>query len=152
MPVNTGFLNSNLIRAFPFVVNPLDKIPDWLIADFRAEIIGGEWDPEVYRVYLAWVAKYGERLRFGFRTDAPELADEELVFERDLTDPNYTTTFVESTPLLNTIYERCGCTEQELCNPNFEVPETCQNVICNPGFSADCGPDHICNPNFMPTP
>lgn len=148
MPVNTGFLDSNLIRAFPFVVNPGVSIPDWLVVDFRVEIRSGEWDPEVHRVYLAWVAKFGQRLRFGFRTDAPDLEDEELVFERDLSDPRFLTTFADSSPLLETIETRCGCTEQELCNFDFAAPDTCENVVCNPDFNAGCSPDHICNPAF----
>lgn len=153
MPQNPGFLNANLVRAYPFVVNLTADIPDWLIVDFRAEILSGQWDPSVHRVYLAWVSKNGNTLRFGFRTDCPDLADEELVFERNLTDPRYRTTFADSTPLLETLQERCGCGTNVVCNPTFTMDETCQQLVCNADFSggAECV-EHICNPNFALEP
>lgn len=151
MPIDTGFLNSNLNRAFPFVVNTLGAIPDFLIADFRAEILDGGWDPTVHRIFLAWVSRYQDTVRFGFRTDSPELAGEELMFEVDLNDPQFTTVYAESTPLRETLEARCGCSEEILCNASLDGSTGCLEQLCNPDMSQYCGPEHICNPNFLPS-
>jgi len=150
MPIDTGLLNANLNRAYPFVANYQVVIPDYLVVDFRAEILDGDWDPEVHRVYLAWMTRYEDTLRFGFRSDAPSLEDEELVFVLNLNDPRYRTVFADSTPLLDRVEERCGCTSAQLCNSDFDQETGCTSQICNPDFDFYCGPDHICNPNFLP--
>lgn len=147
---DTEFLESNLIRAFPFVSNPVNVIPNWMIADLRIEIRSGTWDPSVHRVFLAWVARLGSRIRFGIRTDAPDLADEELVFERDIDAAKFETEFIRSTSLLDTIEERCGCGEELLCNDRFIDTDTCEEVLCNGDLFGECGQEHICNPSFAP--
>lgn len=148
--MDTEFLESNLIRAFPFIANYDQKIPDWLIADVRIEVRSGNWDPSRHRMFLAWVTRFGSRVRFGIRTDAPDLKDQELVFERDLDDPRFETQFVESTDLLDTVEDRCGCGDELLCNTIFRTEDTCEEMVCNGGFFAECGPEHICNPEFEP--
>ncbi|RME24186.1 MAG: hypothetical protein D6800_09005 [Candidatus Zixiibacteriota bacterium] len=150
MAVDYGFLESNLIRAFPFVFNERSTgIPDWLMVDLRIEIDDGSWDPSRYRVYLAWVTLLGNILRMGFRTDAPSLSDEELVFTRDISaDGKFLTEFVESTPLTTSVRDRCGCKEERLCNPNFQGPTFCDEVLCNPLFQTGELAEHICATGF----
>lgn len=154
MPLDTGFLNQNLIRAFPFVHNEGSSVPNWLIVDFRAVLLEPGFDPRVHTIYLAWVARFDNRLRFGFRTDAPSLANQELVFERLLDDKReYVTEFVQSTPLLNTLEERCGCSEELLCNTDGSGgPNTCgPELLCNPMFEIGCSPELLCTPEPQTT-
>lgn len=144
---DTGFLNSNLIRSFPFIYNSSATVPNWLVVDFRAIILTTGWDPTRHRIYLAWVARYGDRLRFGFRSDAPPLADQELVFERSLDDSAYLTSFAESTPLSTTLEERCGCAIELLCDPELDgdVPDCGPELLCNPSLSEQCSDELLCD-------
>jgi hypothetical protein len=150
MPADTGFHNQNLIRAFPFIANVETNIPDWLIVDFRAVILDGAFDPRIHSIELAWVARFENKLRFGFRTDAPELADQELVFSRELDGGDYVTEFVDSVPLLETPEDRCGCSVELLCNPDQEgTPSSCgPELLCNPNHDASCSIELLCNPKF----
>lgn len=144
---DTGFLTENLIRAYPFIENHDKEIPDWLIVDFRAVFTSGQYDPTKHKVFLAWVALYQNRLRFGFRTDVPGLEDEELVFERLLLDPRYKTEFVQSQPLLLEEDQKCGCIDELLCDPNFtnDDPEVCgPELLCNEELGDNCGDDLLC--------
>jgi hypothetical protein len=88
------FLESNMIRSFPFVDTYGSPVPDWLIVDFRATILAGTFDPSIHSVYLAWMARLSNKVRFGFRTDAPELADQELIFELDMSSDKMVTQHV----------------------------------------------------------
>lgn len=149
----TSFLDQNMCRAFPLVANTRVQIPDTLIVDCRLTVLQGSFDPAAHRMYLAWVARFGDRIRFGIRTDCPDLADEELVFEADANASRYTTLFARSTPSLQTVAERCGCGEDLVCNPGFgqSADLTCgDNLACEPGFANPCGPEQICNPRFQP--
>ncbi|GIW89576.1 MAG: hypothetical protein KatS3mg109_0008 [Pirellulaceae bacterium] len=150
MAVDYGFLESNLIRSFPFVFNPLGSgIPDWLVVDIRIEVDDASWDPARDQVYLAWATLLGNILRLGFRTTNPVLSGEELVFTRDIeTAPKFQTEFVESTPVLGTVRDRCGCTDERLCNPDFQGPTFCDQVLCNPSFKTGELADHICANGF----
>lgn len=152
--IDTGFLNENLIRAFPFVLNERADVPNWLVVDFRAIVLEGVFDPRKHRIALAWVARFNDRLRFGFRTDAPDLADQELVFERSLADDGrFITEFAESQPLLVTVEQRCGCSEELLCNTNFTDDSTCgPDLLCNASQGSNCGPELLCNLIFVPDP
>lgn len=145
MMLDTGFLNSNLIRSFPFIYNPSATVPNWLVVDFRAIVTFG-WDPTAHRIFLAWVTRYGDRLRFGFRTDSPAMADQELVFERSLADPRYKTDFVESTPLAQTLEERCGCSIELLCDPDLDGdnPICGPELLCNAELSVECDVELLC--------
>lgn len=132
------FLDSNLIRAFPFVENINQTIPNWLIVDFRAVILDGNFDPEIHNIFLAWIVRVGNKIRFGFRTDAPDLSDQELVFERDLDATEMATQHVISTPLADTIEARCGCSQELLCDPNFTGGQVCSvELLCDPNFEGN---------------
>lgn len=149
MPVDSEFLDQNLIRSFPFVVNPSSTVPEWLMVDFRAVILEGEFDPSIHTVELAWVARFEDRLRFGFRTNAPDLADQELVFERSFSEGRHVTEFTQSIPLLDTAEERCGCGPELLCNPLFIDGGSCgPELLCNPGYDNGCGDQLLCNTDF----
>lgn len=136
------FLESNLIRSYPFIDTYASGIPDWLVVDFRATILAGDFDPAVHSIYLAWMARLENKVRFGFRTDAPDLSDQELVFELDMTNEKMVTQHVYSQPLLGSIEERCGCQEELLCNPDFHLPDNCgAELLCNSSFTDSCGPN-----------
>lgn len=144
--MDTDFLDSNLLRAYPFLENPGIDVPDWLIADMRVTILSQPWDASQYRVYLAWMARFGDRVRFGFRTDHPQLADQELIFEREIGSARLLTTFADSTPLAESIEERCGCSAELLCNADFSQGDACgPELLCNPDFENTCGPELLCN-------
>ena len=144
--LDTGVLNANLIRSYPFIYNSRDTVPNWLVVDFRAIIHEGRWDPTQHRIFLAWVTRYGDRLRFGFRTDAPDMADQELIFERSMGDTRYLTTFSQSTPLAETLEERCGCSVELLCNSNMDGagPVCGPELLCNPLLSIACDEQLLC--------
>lgn len=148
---NYGYDESNLVRAFPFVVNDKTAIPDWLVVDFRAMIIDGSFDPELHTIRLSWVGRLGDKLRLGFRTDAPELADEELVFEVDITSTEFVTVYSESTTNTTSIEERCGCNEQLFCDTDFAGDTQCgPELLCDASFEAACGANLICDVNDPP--
>jgi hypothetical protein len=130
------FLESNMIRSFPFVDTYGSPVPDWLIVDFRATILAGTFDPSIHSVYLAWMARLSNKVRFGFRTDAPELADQELIFELDMSSDKMVTQHVYSQPLTKTMAERCGCSEEMLCDP---VIACGAQLLCNSTFTDVCG-------------
>lgn len=149
-----SFFDQNMGRAYPFVANDRSSIPDTLVVDFRAVILQGSFDPAVHRFFLAWLARFGNRVRLGFRTDCPDLADQELVFEVDPSSPKYSTLFTESSPSLETVEERCGCGDELLCNIDFgnQQTECGSNLLCQPDFNDPCGPQQVCNPRFQPDP
>lgn len=152
---DNSFLDSNLIRTYPFVHNPEVTIPNWLLTDFRAVMLVDGYDPVEHTVYLAWVALFDGRLRAGFRTDAPSLADEELVFEFDLESPRHTAAFASSQPLLNSMVEMCGCTQEQLCNPDFTEPTigNCgPELLCNPDLDVICQPELLCDVEITTAP
>lgn len=148
-----SFFDQNMGRAFPFVANNRENIPDTLVVDFRAVVLQGQFDPAVHRFYLAWVARFGDRVRLGLRTDCPDLADQELVFEADANTAKFTTLFAESAASLESVEERCGCGEELVCNTDFGAGEAAcgDNVLCEPEFTSNCGPEQVCNPRFQPT-
>jgi len=133
------FYNSNMGRSYPFIDTSGTAIPDWLVVDFRAIITGGAFDPATHVIYLAWIARLADRVRFGFRTDAPELSDQELVFEYDLDAGKMVTQHVVATPITTSLEQRCGCDEELLCNPDFQLPADCgAEMLCDPRVDA-CG-------------
>lgn len=151
--MDTEFLDSNLFRAFPLVENPGIDIPNWMIVDMRVTVLSQPWDASRYNVYLAWVARLGNRVRFGFRTDHPQLADQELIFERSVDSPKHQTSFSESEPLTETIEERCGCSTELLCNADFTEGDGCSDeLLCNPSFDDACGPELLCNARLKAPP
>ena len=144
--MDTDFLDSNQFRAFPLVENPGVDTPNWMIVDMRVTILGQTWDASRYHVYLAWIARLGDRIRFGFRTDHPQLLDQELIFERSPTSSKYLTTFSDSQPLAESIEEKCGCSTELLCNANLSEGDGCSDeLLCNPSFDDSCGPELLCN-------
>jgi len=145
---DTGFLDSNLIRTYPFVYNLGVVIPNWLLTDFRAVTLVDGYDPASHTVYLAWAAMFNGQLRFGFRSTSPELADEELVFTFKLDDPRYTTVFASSQPILGTMAEMCGCSQEQLCNPDFTnpaLPQCGPELLCNPDLGVVCDIELLCD-------
>lgn len=143
---NFGYTESNLIRSFPFINNKDQVIPDWLVVDFRALIISGSYDPSKHKMWLAWVGRLNQKLRLGFRTDAPDLADEELIFDVDLTSQEMKTVYAESQALTASIEDRCGCDDELLCDPGFNVDEQCgPELLCDPRFALDCGDNLLCD-------
>lgn len=144
--MDTDFLDSNQFRAFPLMENPGAEVPNWMIVDMRVTILSQPWDASQHHVYLAWIARFGDRIRFGFRTDHPQLQDQELVFERSPDSPKYLTTFSESQAVAETIEERCGCSMELLCNANLSEGQGCSSeLLCNADLTATCGPELLCN-------
>lgn len=106
----SDFFNENINRVFPFqagtagVNTPLSgpfsllQLPDSLIADCGF-IAGAEsgYVEGVHSVFLYRIARVDTNLlEFEFRCDAPGLAGIPLIFQRLLSQPDYTTEFVES--------------------------------------------------------
>lgn len=149
---NYGYDESNLVRAFPFVANDKTAIPDWLVVDFRALIIDGDYDPEIHSIWLAWVGRLANKVRLGFRTDAPDLADEELVFELDINTGEFVTAYADSSPNTVTIEDRCGCDTQLFCDTEFVGDTQCgPELLCDPRFDETCGDNLICDITDSPS-
>jgi hypothetical protein len=82
----------------------------------------------------------------GFRTDAPSLADEELIFEVDLSQNEFQTVFTESQALATTKADRCGCDEELFCDSDFTGDTQCgPELLCDPRFDLACGDNLLCD-------
>lgn len=143
---NFGYEEQNLIRSFPFVINDKQNIPDWLVVDFRAMMLESGFDPQIHSVWLAWIGRLATKLRLGFRTDAPALADEELIFEVDISTNEFVTVLTESQPLATTAADRCGCDEELFCDSDFAGDTHCgPELLCDPAFDITCNDNLICD-------
>ncbi len=105
-----NFFNDNINRTFPFqwatagVDTPgsgsvtMLQLPDEIVADCGF-IMGPEsgFEEGTHTVFLYKITRVSStEFTYEFRSDAPNLADAPLVFTRQITDPIYTTEFVES--------------------------------------------------------
>lgn len=92
---HAGFYSANGHRAYPFTDVPTAAvIPETAVVDFG--VVAGlraVFTDALHRVWLYRVARAGSVFTFEFRSDAPGCAGRALLFERDLADPEYATTF-----------------------------------------------------------
>lgn len=105
---NPSWLNDNQFRDYPFItrVEPLADTPGFTAAsslmvaldlpssailDFGAimEIDAGFDEAQGHYIYLHSVSRTGSVFTFRFRTNATESSNHELVFHRNLTDPEF---------------------------------------------------------------
>lgn len=104
------FFDENLNRTFPFrrgsagVGTPdtgaftLRQLPDWAIVDCGF-VMGPEsgFVEGTHQVYLSRISNVDDNLfEFEFVCDAPAIADKTLVFTRSISDPKFSSEFVES--------------------------------------------------------
>jgi len=90
-----GFYSANEHRAYPLVDAPLGvPLPEEVLVDFGVVMgIRAGFDDQAHKVWLHRVARSGTTYTFEFRSDAPACRGRALVFTRDLSDPEYATTF-----------------------------------------------------------
>lgn len=92
---HAGFYSDNAHRAYPFTDVPTAAaIPEAAVVDFG--VVAGLralYVDAVSRVWLYRVARAGTTVTFEFRCDAPGCEGRALLFERDLADPEYATSF-----------------------------------------------------------
>lgn len=105
-----GFFNTNENTSFPFIVGTVGietpasglptmlQLPDDFIVDCGF-ILGPEsgFIEGQHSVYLYQISRVdSNNILFEFRTDAPDVSNSSLVFQRSNTDSDYTTEFLES--------------------------------------------------------
>jgi len=70
------------------------------LLDFGCMVgLDAEFDSSMHVVYLHGIMRIGDRFWFDFRSDAPGLLGHALIFTRTLGDVEYTTDYVEASPL-----------------------------------------------------
>ena len=120
--VRPGFLDDNVARSYPFIVGREADVPDCIIADFGSTALEGSGYIEgTHEVWLEWIRRLGSVIEFSFRSDAPGLANQSLIFQRDITDPEFVTSFSWAQTALTQAQLDAACE----CGPN---------VVCNPAF------------------
>lgn len=90
-----GFYSANENRAYPLVDAPLGvPLPEEVLVDFGVVMgVRAGFDDRAHKVWLHRVARSGTTYTFEFRSTAPGLHGRALVFTRDLSDPEYATSF-----------------------------------------------------------
>jgi hypothetical protein len=92
-----GFYNENMNRDYPFLHLETDDLPDSAICDFGCVMgIDSGFIAGTHSVWLAKIRSVNNLVEFLFETDAPGLAGQVLRFERNLTDPKYTTSYEDA--------------------------------------------------------
>lgn len=122
-----GFLNDNTYRAYPFQPALVGSIPDCAIADFGSTALAGSGYVEgTHDVWLEWIRRLGDTLEFSFRTNAPGLADQALIFQRDVNDAEFATSYSWAQPALTAgqLAAACTCGVNLLCNGSFDEQAT----------------------------
>lgn len=101
------WFNENENRAYPFTVRSVDQppsgpttvlnLPDALVVDcgFVAGPLS-RFETKDHSVYLARVSRTGSVFSLEFQSNAPALLGTPLVFTRDVSDPDYSTSFEDS--------------------------------------------------------
>lgn len=118
-----GFLNENENRSYPFIHGQEGSLPDCLIVDFGSTVLAGAGFVEgEHRVWLEWVRRLGDTLEFSFRSDAPGLLDKALIFQRNVTDPKFVTSYSYAQPALSgtQLGYACDCEANRVCNDSFD--------------------------------
>lgn len=90
-----GFYSANEHRAYPLIDAPLGvPLPEEVLVDFGVVMgVRAGFDDAAHKVWLHRVARSGTTYTFEFRSNAPGCFGRALIFTRDLTDPEYATTF-----------------------------------------------------------
>jgi len=122
-----GWLNDNVNRTYPFIKDRAGAIPDCAVADFGSTALANSGYVEgEHEVWLEWIRRIGPVIEFSFRSDAPELVDKSLIFQRDVTDTGYITSFTYAQLALNQsqLDAACECEDNVVCNPFFDETES----------------------------
>lgn len=87
--IGTNWLNQNQFRDYPFIAHSQPRaVPPGLIVDFGASL------PFVLRpVWLTSISRAGDTIEFRFACGG---TDQQLVFSRDIADPEAVTTWAEA--------------------------------------------------------
>lgn len=121
-----GFLNENINRSYPFIKDRVGQIPDCAVADFGSTTLAGSGYVEgEHEIWLEWIRRLGPTIEFSFRSDAPGLSDQALIFQRDISDADYVTSFTHAQPALTEeqLDRACECGTNVVCNPFFDETE-----------------------------
>ena len=127
-----GFYNDSANRSYPFVKGTVDQkppaapptiadLPDGILVD--AEFLMGlrsGFDHELHEAFLHEVSRIGSTFFLEFRSDAPGLFGESLIFTRDVGDPDHQIEFVD----------------------NFSVPATSESFSAS-GSGGVCDPEPL---------
>jgi hypothetical protein len=89
-----GFYNDNINRSYPFIHGQTAGLTTFAVAD-TGHVMGAdsEFIEGTHRVYLSRIRRAQNTIEFEFRSDAPGLLTKVLFFTRQVTDPDYTTSY-----------------------------------------------------------
>lgn len=104
-----GFLDENAGRSYPFLAGTVGQpepgpdpgsalyLPDSAILDFGALLgLNAGFVEDEHIVYLAAVRRQDDQFEFEFRSTAPGLSQEPLIFCRNLEDPRHAVEYADS--------------------------------------------------------
>jgi hypothetical protein len=92
-----GFFNDNLNRSYPFIYTPQSDLPDYAIVDFGCVVNSGTgFVDATHSVYLYAMRLSGSLIEFEFRSNAAGTLGTCLLFQRDINDGNYISSYSNS--------------------------------------------------------
>ena len=147
-----GFLADNIFRSYPIIHCRENGMPDCAISDFGSTTLAGSGYVEgTHEVWLEWIRRLDRTIEFAFRSDAPGLVDQMLIFQRDIDDPDFVTSFTWAQTVLTQqqLEEACECGANWICNSGFDefTPPTTTTTTPPPGSSS---PDIVPNCDKYP--
>jgi hypothetical protein len=120
---SSGFFDRNTRRTYPFVFDQDMSLPDCAIVDFGCTMLGSSgFIPGVHKVWLEWIRRINNKVEYSFRTDAPGLLNQALIFQRNVSDPDYVTEFTWAQDALTSeeVNAPCECGGNLISNWDFD--------------------------------